>query len=215
MAFIFKHSSQQTLVNYWPMSNLSDIVGGATLYNGISWSYTSDRFGDLNQAVYFNNGYLQAPPGIYFSGDLTVIVWAKWIVFQNYSAIIDFGNGAPSNNVVMELDSSGNSFEFESDDTMGTSSNIFQSVSLSLNQWYHMAMVLSGTTGYLYVNGVQVSTGILNLVKNVTRLNNYVGKSNWASVANTNAVYDDLKIYRGAMTASAVLADYASSCCSK
>ncbi len=54
------------------MSCISDIVGGADLYNGVSYSLTTDRFGNANSAIYLNNGYLQVPTGVYFSGDFTV-----------------------------------------------------------------------------------------------------------------------------------------------
>jgi hypothetical protein len=40
------------------MSNLSDVIGGADLFNGSSYSFALDRFCNPNQAIYFKNGYL-------------------------------------------------------------------------------------------------------------------------------------------------------------
>ena len=57
------------------MYNLNDTVGGANLFNGYSYSLTADRFGNPLQAIYINNGYLQVPPGVYFCGSFTTIVW--------------------------------------------------------------------------------------------------------------------------------------------
>lgn len=52
------------LQNYWPMSNLSDVVGGATLYGSQGYSFVADRFGEPGQAVSFQTGYVQIPPGL-------------------------------------------------------------------------------------------------------------------------------------------------------
>ncbi len=46
------------LINYWPMNNLSDIVGGANLFEGFSYSFALDRFCLPNFAIHFNQGYL-------------------------------------------------------------------------------------------------------------------------------------------------------------
>jgi len=79
--------------------------------------------------------------------------------------------------------------------------------SLQLNQWYHIAFVLSGTTGFIYVNGRQGATGTLSLPRNVQRTRNYIGKSNWPE-ANADAVYDDLKIYNETLEATDILNEY-------
>ncbi len=50
------------------MSNLTDVIGGANMYGGSSYSYTNDRFCSAYSAIYFNVGYLQVPSGVYFSG---------------------------------------------------------------------------------------------------------------------------------------------------
>ena len=46
------------------MSNLSDVVGGATLYGSQGYSFVADRFGEPGQAVSFQTGYVQIPPGL-------------------------------------------------------------------------------------------------------------------------------------------------------
>ena len=89
------------MINYWPMNNLSDVVGGANLFGGSSYSFTTDRFGTPNSAIYFNQGYLQAPPGNYFlSGNFTVTAWIYLKSIQSWSRIIDFGDGEKNDNVI-------------------------------------------------------------------------------------------------------------------
>ena len=46
------------LINYWSMSNLTDLISGANLFGGGNYSFVSDRFGSPNSAIYFNQGFL-------------------------------------------------------------------------------------------------------------------------------------------------------------
>ena len=50
------------LLNHWPMSNLSDVISGADLFDGVNNESAADRFCNPNSAIYFNKGYLTAPP---------------------------------------------------------------------------------------------------------------------------------------------------------
>ena len=65
------------------MSNLSDLIGGADLFQGSKYSYTYDRFNNSNSAIYFDRGYLQVPQGNYFSGDFTFTAWIYLKLCQN------------------------------------------------------------------------------------------------------------------------------------
>ena len=85
------------------MSNLSDVVGGANLFGGSKYSFVPDRFCSPNSAIFFNNGYLQVPPGVYFSGDFTVTAWINIKSYQSYSRIFEFGNGKSTNNIILTM----------------------------------------------------------------------------------------------------------------
>jgi len=149
---------------------MTDVIGGNNLYGGTSYSFVADRFNNSNSAIFFNNGYLQVPSGVYFYGDFTFITW---IYLQSYASC----------------------------------SSISKSVSFQLNTWYHVALVLSGTTGYLYVNGILIDSERFGAPSNVVRTNNYIGKSN-SVYSNALAVYDDIKIYQGALSSSCIMNDY-------
>jgi hypothetical protein len=172
------------------MSNLSDVVGGANMYNGINYNFDYDRFCKAYSAIRFSSGYLQVPPGIYFSGDFTITAWI-YLLPQQSSRIIDFGNGPGSNNILFAI--TGLSVHI-----YRNSSNKFTgSTSLNLTKWYHVAFVLNGVNGSVYVNGYLASRSVLHNPLNVTRNLNYIGKSNWNN-PNAYAIFDDLKIYQGA-----------------
>ena len=196
------------------MSNLTDVVGGANMYGGSSYSFTYDRFCNAYSAIYFNVGYLQAPAGVYFSGNFTITVWAYFLSHQLCSRIIDFGNaiGSSSDSMILYMSCSGNKIAGSLFNVSTMSSLTISSPLIQLNSWYHFAFVLSGTIGYIYINGnLAGSSGNLNILRNITRNYNYIGKSNSAGQPNANATYDDLRIYAGALSAAQILTDYRTS----
>ena len=190
------------------MSNLSDVVGGANLFGGSSYSYVPDRFCTANSAIYFNHGYLQVPSGIYFSGDFTVTAWIYLKSYRSWSRIFDFGNGGPSDNVVLSTVEKMYALTFHGSNNIPylTSSHV-----INLNQWYFVAYDLSGTTGYIYVDGIQVATGTLLVPNNIQRTSNYIGKNNWPTRPIADAIYDEIKIFQGALTSTDIMNEYQTS----
>jgi len=189
------------------MSNLSDVVGGANLFGGSSYSFTYDRFCLPNSAIYFNQGFLQVPTGVYFSGDFTVTAWIYLKSYQSRSRIFDFGNGSESDNVLLTMNKTnpqirGNIFNGSSPSPIQTSSII------NLNQWYFISFVLNGTTGYIYVNGNQAINGTMYVPNNITRTSNFIGKNNSGSNKSADAIYDELKIYQVALSSDDIMNEY-------
>ena len=185
-------------MNYWPMSNLSDVAGGADLFGRSSYSFTYDRFCSPNSSINFNKGYLQVPEGVYFRNDFTFTAWIYLKSYQSFS-FFDFGNGQSSDNIVLGINQRnifGKIFNRSSSLVIKSTSKI------NLNKWYFISFVLSGTTGFIYVNGNQVANGTLNVPNNITRTTNYIGKSN------LNAIYDELKIYQVALSPDDIMNEY-------
>ena len=92
----------------------------------------------------------------------------------------------------------------------GDDFRITPAYTLQLNVWYHFAFVLQGTTGSIYINGSLIGSGITNVPGNLVRSSNFIGRSNWYKYDNqdADAVYDDFKIYKGALTSAAILYEY-------
>ena len=197
------------LINYWPMNNLTDVVSGANLFGGSNYSFYPDRFSTSNSAIYFNRGYLQVPTGVYFSGDFTLTAWIYLKSYQYYSRIIDFGNGQASANIIFSMFTNSLTLFGKIYNYSDTSLVLSTSPIINLNQWYFISFVLSGTTGYIYVNGSQVATKTLLLVpNNITRTSNYIGKSNFENISNADAIYDEIKIYNRALTSIEISSQY-------
>ena len=134
----------------WPMSSLNDLIGGANLFGGTNFSFVADRFGNPRSAIFLNNGYLQAPSGIYFDGNLTIIAWINVQKFLNYSRIIDFGRNGYNDAVFLS---------FYPDFTLYSgiynasvlSNLVSASCKIAVNTWYHVAMVYYQTAASIYV----------------------------------------------------------------
>ena len=174
-------------MNYWSLENLFDSIGGANLTAGSQYFGTYDRFNRSNSAMFFNQGYLQVPKNIYFSGDFTLIVWLKLNSSALSIPMIDFGD------VGMQINSlSINAFTGPN--------NLLKSVTkLALNEWYHVAFVLKNITGFIYINGkLDKSDNSQTVPTSKQRTTNYIGKSNQA-VDLAYAIYDDIMLYSGAM----------------
>ena len=157
----------------------------------------------VNNALYFNGtpSYAMLPPGVYFNGDFTIECWVYPKAFTNWNRIIDFGNGAGSNNVLLSY-------------TVGTSqqpglyvegAQFAASHIIPLNQWTHIAATLSGNTATIYINGAVSATANVPVPVNVTRNNCYIGRSNWGvGDPDANALYDELRIWNVARTATEI-----------
>ena len=189
------------------MSNLCDGVGGKHLYGGPlsqRWSFAKDRFNNSNPAIYFNNSYLQAPPGTYFSGDFTITAWFYLLSYQsNCPQILDFGNEAFTNNVMLGIQQNLLRFAIV---VGGSFNQVWSSEPVNLNTWYHVAAVMKGSTGYIYVNGILSSNGSLPTPENVYRKSNFIGWDNFVD-SQSNAIYDELKIYSTALSPEKISLD--------
>ena len=76
---------------------------------------------------------------------------------------------------------------------------------INANQWHHLAFVLSGETGFVYLNGTQVYFANLFAARNVATTSNYIGGSKSGSL---NGILDDLKMFDDAFTPDDVFRDY-------
>ncbi len=97
-------SINSNLVNYWPFNNdLNDVIGGAHMFDGVSYSFSDDRLNTPLSSIYLNNGYVQIPDGVYFNGDFTVTLWIKVLAHRYCSRIIDFGGSLKKDNICFGL----------------------------------------------------------------------------------------------------------------
>ena len=96
--FTYYMLNSQNLVAYYPFNgngNDNSGYGNHGTVNGAT--LTTDRFGNVNSAYYFDgiNDYIDL--GSWENGGaMTFSFWARWDSNHNYSRIIELGNGPSS-----------------------------------------------------------------------------------------------------------------------
>ena len=163
-------------MNFWPIDyNLIDLVAGANMKQYGNANFSNDRFQNVDSAISFNGGSYSVPPGVYFNSDFTVTLWGnvdinqfdKWLrilCFTNWvdnivdhwmdTICLDFGKNQVSYFIIMK-------------DKIY--SDIHSNQPFNINIWNHFAFTLNGNTGSIYINGLRVSSGHLNVPNNVVR----------------------------------------------
>ena len=196
------------------MSNLSDVIGRKHLRfehwpNGSNFNYVNDRFGMPNQAIYLNRSFLQAPPGQYFTANFTVTAWINIQSEKLWTIIIDFGNGTRWNNYIFEFSEKLDKLAFSSYNQNVSFTNFStEKYGVELRQWYHVAYVLQDNEGFMYINGYEVGSSKMHSNKNITTVNNFIGKSWYDQDEYADAIFDDLKIYKGALSSQLIKNEY-------
>ncbi len=183
-----------TLMGGTPPVQAQGVIGGAI---------------DLEQA---NANYVDLPNGFAdFTGGITVSGWVKYESFTNWNRLIDFGNGAPSNNILLARNGTSANLRWELHNTAGGTETQDVNTGQFINgEWIHIAATVApGATNAcvstVYVNGVAVNVKTdSTLPTNVTRANNYIGESNWAADDFFDGLIDELVVYNRTLNAGEV-----------
>jgi hypothetical protein len=192
------------LIHYWPFNgNYFDVISNANLFNGLNASFVPNRFGRASSSVYLNYGCLQAPDGVYFRGDFTISVWLKPRSIVSDNRVLDFGVNSPDvDNIILAY-----AGPYGHVCNNGTCKWLSSPSSLKLNKWQHLAFSLSGSTGYLYINGklVRSDTGFTT-PRAVIRTNCFIGKSNYGGGSQSvEAFFDDIKIFNKSLSQTEII----------
>ena len=181
----------------------SDSGNNAQLNGGAIWAA-----GKSGNAVSLDgtSGYVSLPSGILSNINATTIsAWVKLDTVSEWARIFDFGTGtneymflAPqcNGNMRFAITTNGNSNEEQINAPVPAQGS-----------WKHIAVTLSGNTGVLYVDGIEVArNGNMTLkpsgLGNSTQ--NYVGKSQFNGDAYLDGSIDDFRIYNKALSADEV-----------
>ncbi len=198
-----------------------DEAGGDVIADsagGPAWNGTLPRGGTLSGGTLTlasaSQQYALLPPGIVSTlSNFTVAAWVRLNSVANWARIFDFGNNTTVNMFLTPQNSVNGRLRFAIT-TNGASAEqrIDGTFGLSTGVWYHVAVTLDGNRGVLYVNGVPVGTNTSMTLRpsslGVTT-NNYIGRSQYSADPYLNAVLDEFRIYRVALSAAELAAMYA------
>ncbi|MEI7782339.1 MAG: LamG domain-containing protein, partial [Planctomycetota bacterium] len=143
-----------------------------------------------------------------FSQGYSIGVWANTSSVAEWARYIDFGNGPANDNILLSRVGTSNDLCFHvyrgGSPIRITAPNVIQ-----LNTWQHLSVTVTPSgTATIYVNGVVVATASNPgfIPNNVTRVNNFIGKSNWSENALFQGQMRDLSIWKTALTPAQVAA---------
>ena len=178
-------------------------------------TYVEDRFSRSNSSVLIED-FLNAPQDIYFSNEFSITAWINIKALQSNSTfrliLLDFGNdfGIASDDVILQIENDNlKGFVYKGTTESSSVSNDKTNDSLiEFNTWYHVAFVVEKLSGYLYLNGKQLTNAPVHTPNRVLRKKNVIGKSD--KNMNLSISLDDLKIFQGALLQEEVKFDYKS-----
>jgi len=180
----------------------------------IDFSFTNKQAGSqtffLGDTVDFNcciTDFVKLPTDTYFNSDFTFECWFYKRSNNNWSRIFDFGNGPGDENVLVAL-SKQTSGKLSIHVKKGPASASFDSDTLPLNEWTHLAVGLWYNIGFLYINGDSIKIGPLKQPGDVERTINYIGRSNWSNDAYADMLLDEFRIYNRKLSYAEIKVHY-------
>jgi hypothetical protein len=140
--------------------------------------------------------------------DFSVACWVKLNSLDTWSRIFDLGGDTTV--FMMLTPASGNTgYPYFCITTSGNDGEqgIDGTSAMPTGSWQHLAVVLSGSTGILYINTQEAgrNNGItLKPADLGNTVNNYIGRSQWSQDPYLNAEIDEFVVYNRALSASEV-----------
>lgn len=161
--------------------------------NGNAKTTTADyKWGTSSGSFDGSGDYLAiaASSVMYFgTGDYTIDMWVKWASVSGAQTLIDFGNGYTG----LRIDN-GNTLYVT--DSFALVINAATISTLSSGTWYYIALVRSGNSRTVYINGSSVGSGTRTGDAGSSSITTKVG-GRWDSALYFNGLMQDLRITKG------------------
>ena len=209
---------EQVDVSGTTLTNKANSSYNATLYNGATISTTSFKLGSSSLSLTASlSQYAQLSNFTPTANGLTFSFWYKSNGNATWARIFDFGNGTPSDNIIISPTGDGaNGLTFVTFNGTTSYSYSLTDINYNNNTWIHIVWTLSyatpgnnTSTWNIYVNGVnKYSSSVYAYPLLVTRTNNYIGKSAWTADAYYNGNIDEFRIHDTVLSATDATALY-------
>ncbi|WP_373231214.1 LamG-like jellyroll fold domain-containing protein [Cohnella sp.] len=184
-------------------TTVTDSAGSSngTLNGGASWTA-----GKSGQGVSLDgtDDYISFPALVQGYTDFTISTWVKLDALHTWDRIFDFGSGTNAY-MLLTPKSGSNTLRFTITNSGGGGEQFVESAkSIPTGAWMHLAVVLSGSTAILYVNGEEVARNTISLTpaRLGTLTNNYIGKAQYTGNPYMQGTVDDFRVYNSALSAS-------------
>ncbi len=178
-----------------------------TLVGGAGWA--AGRNGSNAVSLNGTNQYVALPSGVVSNNKaMTVTAWVNLNAVSNWSRIFDFGSGTSNYMYLTPQNAANGKVRFAITTSGNTNEQFIDGTApLTTGEWQHVAVILNGSTGTLYVNGQQVgsNTGITIKPSDLgVTAQNWIGRSQFSADPYLNGLVEDFSIYNRALTASEI-----------
>jgi alpha-L-arabinofuranosidase len=197
--YTFDDASGTTVSDASLHGNDGVLVGGAT------WSSE----GKLNGSVDLNgtNGHVKLPDNITSNlTDMTIAAWVKPDAIRTWARVFDFGTSDANWMFLTLRDGSAVRFSML---PQGRGETMLGGPAFPTSAvWHHVAVTLSGNTGVMYINGLEVArneamTNEPDYLGNTNQ--NFIGRSQFTADPYFDGKIDDFRIYRRGLTGDEVM----------
>jgi DUF1680 family protein len=137
----------------------------------------------------------------------TFSAWIRPSHNANWTRIFDFGNDTTRYLYLAARNGNGVPRFAITTNGPGAEQGIDGTGPLPLNEWSHIAVTIAGTTGTLYVNGVQVGTNTamsLNPAALGTLAHHWLGRSHFGGDPVLAGAFDDVNLFSRALSAEEI-----------
>ncbi|MGP4047933.1 beta-L-arabinofuranosidase domain-containing protein [Streptomyces sp. 2A115] len=166
------------------------------------------RFGTAAENVRGSYQYVDLPATVLGGASaITLSTWVKPTHNADWARIFDFGNNTTRYLYLAARNANGVPRFAITTGGPGNEQGLNGTAALPLNQWSHLAVTISGSTGTLYVNGTSVAQNTsmtLNPAALGTLANNWLGRSNYATDPVFAGAYDEFNVWSRALTAAEI-----------
>jgi hypothetical protein len=142
---------------------------------------TQGPFGPAIENVRGSSQYIELPPGVLGTApEITISVWVRPSHESAWARVFDFGDDTNRYLYLAARNATGVPRFAITDGGAGREQAINGTTALPLNTWTHLAVTIAGTTGTLYVNGVEAGRNTamtLNPAVLGTLRNHWLGRS--------------------------------------
>ncbi|WP_060883993.1 beta-L-arabinofuranosidase domain-containing protein [Streptomyces caniscabiei] len=166
------------------------------------------KWGGGHENVRGSYQYVDLPAAVLGGASaITLSVWVRPTHNANWQRIFDFGNNTTRYMYLASRNGSGVPRFAITNSGAGGEQALNGTAALPLNQWSHLAVTISGTTGTLYVNGTAVAQNTsmtLNPSVLGTLTNNWLGRSNYADDPVFAGAFDEFNVWSRALTTAEI-----------
>lgn len=196
------------LVAYYPFNGNANDESGNN-HNGTVFeaSLTADKDGNINSAYYFDGIDDYIDLGDWENGgEMSFTFWARWDATNNWSRIIEIGNGQRNDDIMISNYFTYSEIVFYIN--KGTTENyyLFNANAIEIGAWdFYSATVDNVGLMKIYKNGVLISENLGHTPNKLIRTEQFLGKSLYPGDDYFNGAIDEMRIYGAALSASEVL----------